>query len=397
MSEVKTYSVEEITRQIKLVLEDSFPAIWVEGEVSNYRPHYSGHLYFSLKDENAQISCVMWRSRAETLDFDFTDGARVRVLANIRLYEKSGRYQLDCLRMQPAGIGDLQMRFEELKRRLSEEGLFNQELKKRIPRFPQRIGVITSPTGAAIRDILSVLQRRAPSVQIIVRPAQVQGEGAAPDIARAIAAMNTYGDVDVLIVGRGGGSLEDLWAFNEEVLARAIFASEIPVISAVGHEIDFTIADLVADLRAPTPSAAAELAVPDEFELKAELEGLRSGLVQMMQERIKRARREIEQIKRSYGMRRPVDAVHQFMQRIDEYADRMHKAAGRKIVTQRDMVNALGRQLKQLNPDNVVSRGYAMLFHDGGLVTSKSDVQPESELTAKVKDGLIITRVESTK
>ncbi|MFQ5772424.1 MAG: exodeoxyribonuclease VII large subunit, partial [bacterium] len=267
--EEKHYSVSELTRQIKFLLESSFPEIWVQGEISNFTHHSSGHMYFSLKDENAQISCVMWRSRNQHLFFTPQDGMKVILDARITVYEKRGAYQLDVLQMQPAGVGELQLAFEQLKNRLREEGLFSEEFKKPIPLYPERIGIVTSPTGAAVQDLISVLQRRFPGIEIIINAARVQGEGAATEIARAIDDFNDYGKVDVLIVGRGGGSLEDLWAFNEEVVARAVFRSKIPIISAVGHEVDFTICDFVADLRAPTPSAAAELAVRHRDELHA--------------------------------------------------------------------------------------------------------------------------------
>jgi len=241
--DIKVFTVSEISRQVKLLLEDGFPAIWVEGEVSNFRPHHSGHLYFTLKDRDAQISCVMWRSRASSLNMEMSDGLQIKVYGTIRVYEKAGKYQLDLLRAEPAGLGDLQLQFELLKQSLAEEGLFDSAIKKEIPRYPQKVGVITSPTGAAIKDILSVAKRRSPSTEIIIYGVKVQGEGATEEIAAAIDIFNNYYPVDILIVGRGGGSLEDLWAFNEEVVARAVYRSKIPVISAVGHEIDFTIID----------------------------------------------------------------------------------------------------------------------------------------------------------
>ena len=233
MPEYHIYTVSALTEKIKILIEESFPTVWVEGEISNYRPHYSGHLYFTLKDKDAQISCVMWRNRASALNIKLEDGTRVKIFANVRVYEKAGRYQLDVILIQAAGIGELQMLFEALKQRLQAEGLFDAKYKKSIPKFVQRVGIITSPTGAAIKDIISVIKRISPSTEVIIRGVKVQGEGAAKEIAQAIATFNSYAQVDVLIVGRGGGSLEDLWPFNEEVVARAIFKSNIPVISAV--------------------------------------------------------------------------------------------------------------------------------------------------------------------
>jgi len=261
--EEKIYTVSELTREIKQVLETGFPCLWVEGEISNFKRHSSGHLYFTLKDENSQIRCAMWRYRANDLIFRPEDGMKVLVQGNLQVYEPGGYYQIIVQQVQPAGVGELQLAFEQLKKKLYAEGLFDEAHKKPIPIFPERIGVITSPTGAAIRDIISVITRRFPIAQIILAPVRVQGPGAKEEIVQAIQDFNEFGEVDVLIVGRGGGSLEDLWAFNEEVVARAIFTSKIPIISAVGHEIDFSISDFVADRRAPTPSAAAEMAVPD--------------------------------------------------------------------------------------------------------------------------------------
>ncbi len=248
------YTVSSLTHEIKMLLETSFPRLWVEGEISNYKAHSSGHIYFTLKDENAQIRCAMWRFKAGELLFRLEDGLKVIVEADIQVYEKSGNYQLIVQQLQPAGIGALQLAFEQLKQRLRAEGLFDEAHKKPLPTFPERVGVITSPTGAAIRDIISVVHRRFPAVQLILYPVRVQGEGAAEEIVHAIKDFNEFKEVDVLIVGRGGGSLEDLWAFNEEKVARAIYASRIPVVSAVGHEVDFSISDFVADRRAATPT-----------------------------------------------------------------------------------------------------------------------------------------------
>ncbi|HFE62791.1 MAG TPA: exodeoxyribonuclease VII large subunit, partial [Caldithrix sp.] len=248
--EKRVYTVSDLTREIKQVLESSFPRLWVEGEISNLKRHSSGHLYFTLKDSNSQLNCAMWRFRVGQLLFQPQDGMKVLVEGDVQVYERGGYYQLIVNQIQPAGIGDLQLAFEQLKKKLHAEGLFDESHKKRLPQFPERIGVVTSPTGAAIRDIVSVVSRRFPGVQLIINPVRVQGETAKEEIAQAIREFNEYGKVDVLIVGRGGGSLEDLWAFNEEVVARAIFDSKIPVISAVGHEIDYSISDFVADRRA---------------------------------------------------------------------------------------------------------------------------------------------------
>jgi exodeoxyribonuclease VII large subunit len=380
-------SVSALTRKIKLLLEESFPAVWVEGEISNYRPHYSGHFYFTLKDTGAQISCVMWRSRASILPFDIHDGMQVRIFGNLRLYEKSGRYQIDILSLQPGGLGELQVLFEALKQKLHDEGLFDPQYKKEIPRFPTRIGIITSPTGAAIKDVISIFTRRSPSVELIIYGVRVQGEGAAEEISQAIKGMNEYGNVDTIIVGRGGGSLEDLWPFNEEVVARAIFASKIPIISAVGHEIDFTIADFVADLRAPTPSAAAELAAPDESDLRSQLLSTMKSLNSNIIEKVKSYRSDIRNIARSYAFRRPEDIIQQNSIRIDELTHRVFIAANNNMIAVQEMIRRLQGQLDNLNPDSVLSRGYSMMFKDDELITSVENLEINDLVSIKLKDG----------
>src|SRR3990172_9779705 len=327
----KILTVSELTRMIKGSLEESFPHVWLQGEISNFKRHTSGHLYFTLKDEGAQISGVMWRSRAENLLFSPEDGMEVQARGAITVYPPRGNYQIDVVRMLPVGIGELQLAFEQLKRKLEAEGLFDPAKKKPIPEFPHAIGVITSPTGAALQDIRSVLERRQPSVEVVVLPVRVQGPGAAEEIAVAIREMNQYGDIDVLIIGRGGGSLEDLWAFNEEVVARAIYQSSIPVISAVGHEIDFSISDFVADLRAPTPSAAAEIAVRDRSEILDILGNYCYSMKQNMTERVKTFRDRIGSLLASYSFNRPKDLLLQYSQRIDEIERSLTSHAARTL------------------------------------------------------------------
>jgi len=387
------YSVAEITRQIKFLLEESFPLLWVEGEVSNYRPHHSGHLYFTLKDSEAQLACVMWRSRASELRFELSDGMKVRLYGNIRLYEKSGRYQLDCLSIQPSGLGDLQLRFEQLKEQLFAEGLFDASQKKPIPAYPGRIGVITSPTGAAIKDIFSVIRRRAPSVEILFHGVKVQGEGAAQEISTAIEMFNRFGEVDILIVGRGGGSLEDLWAFNEEIVARAIYNSRIPVISAVGHEIDFTIADFVADLRAPTPSAAAEIVVQDEQELSRTLNRYATEMSKGIILQIELQRKKILDITRSYAFRVPEDRLRQYAQHLDDLVYRAALFAQRYILARKEFVQNRAKHINALNPKKVLDRGYALVFREGELVKTAKGIGIDDRLAIQVHDGQIDSKV----
>jgi exodeoxyribonuclease VII large subunit len=393
MPESRVFTVSTLTRQIKNLLEDNFPTVWVEGEISNYRPHYSGHLYFTLKDIEAQISCVMWRSRASTITQDIADGMKVRVLGNIRLYEKAGRYQLDTVLIQPAGIGELQMRFEALKQKLQAEGLFDPQHKKTIPEFPQSIGIITSPTGAAIKDILAVLKRVSPSTEVVIRGVRVQGDGAANEIADAIDCFNKYGMVDMLIIGRGGGSLEDLWPFNEEIVARAIFNSVIPVISAVGHEIDFTIADFVADARAATPSAAAESFIPRDMDIKETLLNINNIIQNLFNEYINQARNNINNILRSYAFRRPEDIIQQHALRVDELTHRLLLAGKHRLTSKNEEVLTLQKNLFSLNPDNVLARGYSMLFKDDRLISSVHNVDVDDRIIMKVKDGKISGKV----
>ena len=395
--DVRVYSVSEITRQIKLVLEDSFPALWVEGEISNFKPHQSGHVYFTLKDVDAQISCVMWRSRASTLNLEIVDGLKIRVYGTLRLYEKSGRYQLDLLRIESVGLGDLQREFERLKQRLLEEGLFDPLHKKKLPKFPQKIGIITSPTGAALQDILSVARRRSPSTQIVLLGVKVQGEGAAEEIAKAISIFNMQYPVDVLIVGRGGGSLEDLWPFNEEQLARAIFDSHIPIVSAVGHEIDFTIADFVADLRAPTPSAAAEIVLPDDVEIREWLSAVQQRQKDKIKEHVTRLRSEIINIKKSYSFRRPKDVLQNYIFQIEEITQRISLLIKNKTEKERVVIENFKNQLYSLNPYNVLNRGYSMVFKDEKLISSLDLVDIDDKLSVKLKDGRISSKVLSKK
>ncbi len=395
--ETHVYSVAEITRQIKFLLEESFPLLWVEGEVSNYRPHHSGHLYFTLKDSEAQLACVMWRNRAAELKFELSDGMKVRLYGNIRVYEKSGRYQLDCFSIQPSGLGDLQLRFEKLKEQLFAEGLFDASHKKQIPAYPGRVGVITSPTGAAIRDIFSVIRRRAPSVEILFHGVKVQGEGAAQELSAVIEMFNRFGAVDVLIVGRGGGSLEDLWAFNEEILARAIFNSRIPVISAVGHEIDFTIADFVADLRAPTPSAAAEIVVQDEQELRKRLNRHAMEMSKRIFLRIELHRKKILDISRSYAFRAPEDRLRQYAQHLDDLIYRATLFTQRYIITRKEYLQNRAQHINALNPKKVLDRGYALIFREGELVKTAKGIEIDDQLAIQVHDGQIDSKVTSVR
>jgi exodeoxyribonuclease VII large subunit len=395
--DVRVFSVSEITRQIKLLLEDGFPALWVEGEISNYKPHHSGHMYFTLKDADAQISCVMWRSRASTLNLEIKDGLKIRVYGTLRLYEKSGRYQLDLVRVESAGLGELQLEFERLKQQLHDQGLFDPQYKKELPKFPLKIGIITSPTGAAIQDILSIAKRRSPSTKIVLFGVKVQGVGAADEIVRAINIFNTHHPVDVLIVGRGGGSLEDLWPFNEEIVARAIFDSHIPIVSAVGHEIDFTISDFVSDLRAPTPSAAVEIVLPDDTEIREWLLEIQRRQQNNIRDQVSRMRSEIINIQHSYSFRRPKDVLQKYILQIEEITQRIYLAIKHKSAKEKVIIKNFEKQLQSLNPYSVLNRGYSMVFKDEKLVSSVNLIEIDDKLSVKLKDGKIDSQVLSKK
>ncbi|MCZ6680999.1 MAG: exodeoxyribonuclease VII large subunit [Candidatus Poribacteria bacterium] len=346
------YQVREITHILQTFLQSEpvFQDVWIEGEVSNFVRPSSGHVYFTLKDNNSQIRCAIFRSDAARLRFPLKDGDAVQVHGRLSIYDARSEYQIIGDRVEPAGVGLLQQAFERLKEQLAAEGLFDPIHKKPLPKFPRKIGVITSATGAAIRDILRMLQKRYPVVEVLLFPTLVQGEDAAAEIAHAIACMNRLPDIDLLIVGRGGGSIEDLWAFNEEVVARAIFASRVPVVSAVGHETDFTIADLVADHRAPTPSAAVEHVVPDQEELHRQITELESRFVRSIVERIHAARTKLENTQNRLSPARQVDSLNRFQQTVDQLEIRGQRAIAQQIARQRQRLDRLNGDLGHLNP-----------------------------------------------
>ncbi|MEK7263053.1 MAG: exodeoxyribonuclease VII large subunit, partial [Bacteroidota bacterium] len=342
---VHILSVGELTRRIKSVLETDFEEVTVEGEISNFKRHSSGHFYFSLKDSAAQISCTMWRGRNASMKFSPQDGMKVVARGSISVYEPRGNYQLDCTELIPAGLGELQLAFERLKQKLADEGLFDAEHKKELPQFPERIGIVTSPTGAALQDMLNIISRRFPCVEILLAPVRVQGSGAAEEIANALNILNEEENCDVIIVGRGGGSLEDLWAFNEEIVARAIFASKIPVVSAVGHEIDFCISDFVADLRAPTPSAAAELVVPNKNAVANSIQKNCAAMFSVIDEEMRYANEKIQSLIKSYSFKQPFDRIRRNMQRADELQSTLERIMKFQYGTRQNNVISLGARL----------------------------------------------------
>jgi exodeoxyribonuclease VII large subunit len=393
------YTVSALTRVIKELVEASIGFVWVRGEISNLTLHTSGHMYFSLKDESSQLRCVMFRSANASLAFTPGSGMCVEAKGEVTVYERSGQYQLCVYELIPAGLGALQIAFEELKRKLAREGLFDEARKRNLPVFPWSIGVVTSPTGAAIRDIIRIIRKRQPCVRIILNPVRVQGEGAAEEIANAIDEFNRFGRVDVLIVGRGGGSLEDLWAFNEEVVARAIHASKIPVVSAVGHEIDFTISDLVADVRAPTPSAAAQIVVRDKQETLGDIYAMARSLVAAMKTRLTMMHREIEQIKSRYGFARALDVVRQRMQRVDELSKRTQTAIWNLLRQKQQLLDACVARLRALDPHEVLRRGYAVCRESasGEILRDTSQVRLFDKVDVELYRGVLVCSVEGVK
>ncbi len=392
--QLQPLTVSEVTRQIKLSLETSFSSVVVVGEISNFKQHSSGHVYFALKDESAQLAAVLWRSRTAFLAFTPQDGMKVIVTGRITLYELRGIYQLEVWSLRPAGLGELQVAFEKLKRKLEAEGLFEAGRKRPLPRFPLRIGVVTSRTGAAFQDILNILRRRFPAVEVILRPALVQGSGAADDVAQAIEDLNEAGECDVLIVGRGGGSIEDLWAFNEERVARAISSSRVPVVSAVGHETDFTIADFVADLRAPTPSAAAELVVPDKKTVLASIRDYWYTLHQQVTTLVDDRQRHVLHLVRSHAFNRPVDLLHQASQRTDELDRRLSRAISHHLQLLESYAQALHHRISALNPRLILRRGYAMIHKGETVIGSASLLRANDEIKVEFHDGLVPSKVK---
>lgn len=432
--QTKPLSVEQLNLQIKQLMEGNFATVWVKAEISNFKPHTSGHFYFSLKDPKSQISAVMFRGYNSKLKFRPEDGMEVIVRGRVSVYEPRGSYQILCDYMEPVGAGALQKAFEQLKNKLKSEGLFDQARKKTIPPHPSRIAIVTSPTGAAIQDILNILSRRAPQLEVIVVPTLVQGADAAPQICEALALALEIKNLDVIIIGRGGGSIEDMWCFNDETLARAVAAAEVPVISAVGHEIDFTICDFVADLRAPTPSAAAELVAQSSTELKRRLSEMQKFIAVHMARTIQHisqkmnflSRSLVDPQKRLQDLRlKNDDLVHRLelgvmqnlsQRRAEVKLNEKRLIDPRLLITNlRQKVNGFYLQMGQLtksslsshkqdvvrymqildslSPLRVVDRGYAILSGQKGIVQSVKEVQEQDDVTAILKDGRLQLRV----
>ncbi len=389
------YSVSQLNSYVKGVLDrdENLTHVFVTGEISNYKAHYSGHLYMTVKDETASIKAVMFAGNASKLRFLPENGMKILAFGTVSLFPRDGSYQFYINDMQPDGIGALNIAFEQLKKKLEAEGLFKKECKKPLPKFPQKIGVVTSSTGAAVQDIFNVLKRRFPVAEVVLRPCQVQGEGAAEDIAKAIYEFNKLKGADVLIVGRGGGSIEDLWAFNEEIVARAVFDSEIPIISAVGHETDYTICDFVADLRAPTPSAAAECAVPDIFELKANLVSLKQHIFLLARNRVNMERTKISSFEKSLSLSDPVTNINEQRKELIYLTEKLSTLTNSILDGNKAKISALAGKLDVLSPLSVISRGYALVEKDNKPVTKVKDLKKDDVISVKLSDGTIKANV----
>ena len=410
----KILTVSELTRSIRGTLETKFGAVWVQGEISNYKLHPSGHQYFTLKDARAQIACVIFRNTMPPLRQPLADGAQVQVYGQVSVFEARGQYQLSVQILQPRGLGLLQAKFEALKRKLEGEGLFAAEHKRALPKFPRRIGIVTSPSGAAIRDILNVLKRRAPWLQILINPVRVQGTGAAQEIAVAIRELATPNEnwkpLDLIVIARGGGSIEDLWEFNEEIVARAMAAAEIPIVSAVGHEIDFTISDFVADLRAPTPSAAAELIVPDIVDLRRRMDGCARTIGRELMKRIRDAQQQIDHgretlrrclahkidnyrrslvhIARALQSRSPERELVMRRNRFIDLHRRFVMSPPRVVENAKQRFARIEGILRVLGPDATLRRGYSITTDEGGkIIRTIATIRPRMKIRTRVSDG----------
>jgi exodeoxyribonuclease VII large subunit len=410
----KVLTVTELTRSIRSTLETKFRAVWVQGEISNYKLHPSGHQYFTLKDQRTQISCVIWRDTIAPPRQPLVDGSQVQVYGTVTVFEARGQYQLNVQILQPRGVGLLQARFEALKRKLEAEGLFAAERKRPLPKFPRRIGIVTSPTGAAIRDMVNVLRRRAPWLQVLINPVRVQGTGAAQEIAVAIRELGlpneAFAPLDVIVVTRGGGSIEDLWEFNEEIVARAIFHSPVPIVSAVGHEIDFTISDFVADLRAPTPSAAAELIVPDIIDLQRRIDSCTRALSRQLLNRLRDAQQRLDHsretlqrclahkidsykrgllhITRALQARSPARELMMRQNRFTDLQRRLVACPARLLEIARHRFQHIEGILRVLGPDATLRRGYSITMNERGkIIGTIGAVRPGMKIRTRVSDG----------
>lgn len=393
--EIKIYSVDEITTYLKNLIEKNeiLQDVWVKGEISNFRHYNKKHMYFNLKDENSIINSAMFYRSNVNLEFKPKEGMKIVVRGHIGIYKKKGEYQIIVEEMQLAGKGELYIKFLQLKEKLEKKGLFNEKLKKLIPKFPKKIGIITSPEGAAIRDIIKIIKRRYPLVKILIYPSFVQGDEAKYTLSRGIGVLNSF-DIDVIIIARGGGSFEDLWPFNEEIVAEEIFNSKIPIITGIGHEVDFTIADFVADKRAPTPSAAAELVVPDEIEIFNNLVGLENKLHKHLMKTIEFYKQQIHYIQDKPIFKRPLSLIEQYKQFLDEKMVQLKQILFNKIEIQKRVFSGFKGKLNALSPYAVLDRGYTITVKKGKIISSIKDINLDDVISTIVKDGEIKSKIQ---
>ncbi|MGU8119910.1 exodeoxyribonuclease VII large subunit [Clostridium perfringens] len=389
---LKTLSVGEVNNYVKKLVENDFilKNLNVKGEISNLKFHSSGHIYFSLKDENSKVNCIMFKNNAVNLDFRLEEGMKVEIKARLGVYHKEGTYQLYCENIKKAGIGELFEEFHKLKKELSEEGIFDEKYKRALPKFPKRIGIITARTGAAVRDIINVIQRRNKSLDIILYPAKVQGENAADSIIEGIRYFNNEKSVDVIILGRGGGSIEELWAFNNRDLAYEIFNSRIPTVSAVGHEVDFTISDFVSDMRAPTPSAAGELVSPSLQEMINDLLNKKEFLHRAVDRRFLNAKRDVDLLHKGLKGNNPTHIIEKRIKEVNSLEEKLNFLGKRKIDKEKDELIALNSILQTLNPLNTLGRGYSVIMDKEDKVINKvSELKKNDMVKVIMKDGSV--------
>lgn len=393
----RSITVSEVTREIKRLFRERFEPLWIEGEVSGYKQHGSGHHYFTLKDATAQLSCAMWRAYTKGLRFVPRDGMLVQAFGQLEVYEPQGKYQLIVYELRLSGEGELQRAFEELKRKLEREGLFEYARKRPLPAFPNRVGLVTSGTGAALQDMKTVAARRWPLTELVLRPTRVQGKGAAEDIAAAIREFSNEGKVDIIVAARGGGSLEDLWGFNEEIVARAIFESKVPVVSAVGHEIDFTIADFVADLRAPTPSAAMEIILPDGPAIARTLISLERRLARMTVDRVAMLKQQLHALSSHWALRQPLALAHTAAQQLDDLTERLHDGASGVHAQANERLSRISELLNAVSPKRILNRGYAIVTGpNGAALRSPDEVKAGDLLAIELAEGNLKARTIPT-
>jgi len=390
-NETQILTVYELTKEIRRTLEESFEQVSVIGEISNFKAHVSGHWYFSLKDADAVINCTMWKGFNQYVFFTPQDGMKIIVNGKLTVYPPRGSYQLDIRSIKPAGLGELQEAFEKLKKKLEAEGLFDEKIKKPIPVFPKKIGVVTALDGAAFKDLVSVAKRRFPLVEIVIAPARVQGIGAIGSIVNSIKLLNAYTGIDVIIIARGGGSIEDLWAFNEEIVARAIFKSKVPIISGVGHEVDFTIADYVADLRAPTPSVAMEIATPDIIDIENFIEEFISNSSTNIEEIIESRTQDVNSFSRSYGFRLPMDSLNRKTQQVDMSIGRVLQSIEKFSLKYDKKISLLAKSLDAYDIQSALKRGFVLVKQNSKFVTRAVDFNKERNARLKFYDGEVTT------